>query len=62
MPKGDGTGPNGAGKMTGRGAGYCSGNKTPGYNNPNTAVTYGQGRGPAANGRRGQGRGFGPRP
>lgn len=34
MPRGDGTGPMGAGPMTGRGAGYCAGYSTPGYANP----------------------------
>ena len=31
MPRGDGTGPMGAGAMTGRGAGVCSGQRTLGY-------------------------------
>ncbi len=31
MPRGDGTGPWGAGPMTGRGAGFCAGNAVPGY-------------------------------
>jgi len=30
MPNGDRTGPEGRGSKTGRGAGYCSGNKQPG--------------------------------
>ena len=34
MPGGDGTGPAGAGPMTGRAAGYCAGNAVPGYMNP----------------------------
>jgi hypothetical protein len=34
MPRGDGTGPMGMGRMTGRGAGYCAGFATPGYANP----------------------------
>lgn len=33
MPRGDGTGPSGMGPITGRGAGYCSGNETPGFVN-----------------------------
>lgn len=33
MPRGDGTGPMGAGPMTGRGAGYCGGFSVPGYMN-----------------------------
>jgi hypothetical protein len=31
MPGGDGTGPMGAGSMTGRGQGYCTGTSTAGY-------------------------------
>ncbi|NLP29586.1 MAG: DUF5320 domain-containing protein [Clostridiales bacterium] len=34
MPRGDGTGPSGLGPLTGRGAGYCSGYKIPGFANP----------------------------
>lgn len=34
MPRGDGTGPMGAGPMTGRAAGLCSGYPTPGYMQP----------------------------
>ena len=34
MPRGDGTGPMGAGPMTGRRAGYCAGQVEPGYANP----------------------------
>ncbi|NLJ24593.1 MAG: DUF5320 domain-containing protein [Firmicutes bacterium] len=34
MPRGDGTGPVGMGRMTGRGAGYCAGFAVPGYANP----------------------------
>jgi hypothetical protein len=34
MPRGDGTGPEGKGKMTGRAAGYCSGSKSPGFQTP----------------------------
>lgn len=33
MPRGDRTGPNGMGPMTGRQAGYCAGFDTPGFNN-----------------------------
>ena len=33
MPRGDGTGPMGAGPMTGRGAGFCAGYGAPGYAN-----------------------------
>jgi len=34
MPRGDRTGPLGAGPMTGRGAGYCAGYSVPGFMNP----------------------------
>ena len=34
MPGGDRTGPLGRGSMTGRKAGFCSGNNRPGYANP----------------------------
>ena len=50
MPYGNGTGPNGMGPMTGRGAGFCAGYNNPGYMNP-----MGGGRGLA----RGFGRGLG---
>lgn len=52
MPRGDRTGPEGMGPMTGRGAGYCAGNAVPGFNNP------GVGRGGFIGGGRGRGRGF----
>ena len=51
MPRGDKTGPWGAGPMTGRAAGYCAGYPAPGYMNPRRR--YGRGFG------RGWGRGFG---
>ena len=47
MPRGDRTGPLGAGPMTGRAAGLCAGNVAPGHAN------FGGGRG------RGMGGGFG---
>ena len=34
MPRGDRTGPNGMGSMTGRAAGYCAGFDTPGFAAP----------------------------
>ncbi|PVX25499.1 MAG: hypothetical protein CW716_07835, partial [Candidatus Bathyarchaeum sp.] len=55
MPRGDKTGPCGAGPMTGRGAGYCAGYHVPGFMNPTGG--YGQGRGRRRG--RGWGRGFG---
>ncbi|MEN8098776.1 MAG: DUF5320 domain-containing protein, partial [Chloroflexota bacterium] len=41
MPRGDKTGPEGAGPMTGRGAGYCAGSDRPGY----AGGGFGRGRG-----------------
>jgi hypothetical protein len=60
MPRGDGTGPLGAGPMTGRAAGYCAGYDMPGYANPvpGRGMGFGRGRGFAGPGR-GGGRGFG---
>jgi len=51
MPRGDGTGPNGQGPMTGRGMGYCAGFEVPGFMNP-VGFRRGFGRG------MGFGRGF----
>jgi len=54
MPRGDRTGPEGIGSMTGRSAGYCAGYQVPGYANPVL------GRGWFGFGRyRGRGRGYG---
>ncbi|MGD8553858.1 MAG: DUF5320 domain-containing protein [Anaerolineales bacterium] len=50
MPRGDRTGPAGAGPMTGRGAGYCGGYPTPGFVQP---------FGGWGGGWRGRGRGWG---
>jgi hypothetical protein len=55
MPRGDRTGPWGAGPMTGRAAGYCAGYPVPGYMNPGRGYDRGFGRGWG----RGWGRGFG---
>ena len=44
MPRGDGTGPNGDGPMTGRGAGYCTGSNVPGSLNPLQRLGLGLGR------------------
>ncbi len=57
MPRGDRTGPNGAGPMTGRGAGYCAGYSVPGYVNPVGGYGRGWGRGRGRGGGRGFGRG-----
>ncbi len=56
MPRGDGTGPNGFGPMTGRAAGYCAGYSVPGF--ANQAYGYGGWGGRVG---RGGGRGFGRR-
>jgi hypothetical protein len=57
MPRGDGTGPNGMGPMTGRAAGYCAGYATPGFANPvggrGRGFGYGRGLGQGFRGGRG---------
>lgn len=53
MPAGDGTGPQGMGPMTGRGAGYCSGYNAPGY--ASAGFGWGLGRGAGRGGGRGRG-------
>ena len=58
MPRGDKTGPNGAGPMTGRAAGYCAGYSVPGYINPICGYGRGIGRGWGRGFGRGWGRGF----
>ena len=45
MPAGDGSGPEGMGPMTGRGAGLCAGSGMPGYANPMPGRGFGMGRG-----------------
>jgi len=52
MPRGDRTGPQGMGAMTGRGAGYCAGFNVPGYANRFPGGSAGMGFG----GRGGHGR------
>lgn len=52
MPGGDRTGPQGAGPMTGRTAGYCAGNATPGYATAGFGRGYGVGWGGGGRGRR----------
>jgi len=59
MPKGDKTGPAGAGPMTGRAAGYCVGYSVPGYLDPPRRYGRGFGRGWGRGYGRGWGRGFG---
>ena len=51
MPRGDRTGPNGLGPMTGRQMGFCAGYNMPGYMNSGFGRGFGM--------RRGIGRGFG---
>lgn len=57
MPRGDGTGPMGMGRMSGRGAGFCAGNDMPGYANPargrGFGMGFGRGRGFSGNSGRG---------
>lgn len=55
MPAGDGTGPAGMGRMSGRGMGYCNGYKSPGF------ASAGFGRGSFARGSVPFGRGRGNR-
>jgi hypothetical protein len=45
MPRGDRTGPEGTGPMTGRGAGYCAGYDVPGYMNSGPGRGFGRGLG-----------------
>ncbi len=53
MPGGNKTGPAGMGPMTGRAAGYCTGNQMPGFANPVAGRGYGfGGRGRGGMGRR----------
>lgn len=59
MPRGDKTGPCGAGPMTGRAAGYCAGYSVPGYINPRRGYSRGFRRGGGRGFGRGWGRGFG---
>jgi hypothetical protein len=59
MPRGDRTGPLGAGPMTGRAAGYCAGYSVPGFMNSTGGYGRGWGRGHGRGFGRGWGRGFG---
>ncbi len=45
MPRGDRTGPEGMGPMTGRRAGFCAGYDVPGYAYPGSRRGYGRSRG-----------------
>jgi len=62
MPRGDRSGPDGMGPMTGRGLGYCAGSDRPGFmadEPPRGGAGYGRGYGARGRGRMGYGRGFG---
>ena len=60
MPRGDRTGPQGMGPMTGRAAGYCAGYEVPGFANQMPGGGQGRGGGCGMAWRRGQGgRGYG---
>ncbi len=64
MPRGNGTGPSGFGPMTGRGAGYCTGNNAPGCMNGfvgrgGAGMRRGMGFGGGGRGFRGEGFGLG---
>jgi hypothetical protein len=57
MPRGDKTGPKGAGPKTGRALGYCVGNNQAGFEN--NAIGYGRGFGRGNRHGNGLGRGMG---
>jgi hypothetical protein len=57
MPRGDGTGPNSMGAMTGRAAGYCAGYNVPGFANAPGGRGMGRGGGSGMGRRRGWGGG-----
>jgi hypothetical protein len=59
MPRGDRTGPAGAGSKTGRAAGYCAGYSVPGYLNPLPGRGFGRLGGGRGRGFFGPGRGMG---
>ncbi|MBN1651615.1 MAG: DUF5320 domain-containing protein [Bacteroidales bacterium] len=59
MPRGDRTGPNGAGAMSGRRMGFCVGNKVPAYQNFDHTFYGGQGYGYRHGFNRGTYRGYG---
>ncbi|MGM0603337.1 MAG: DUF5320 domain-containing protein [Bacillota bacterium] len=60
MPRGDRTGPEGMGPMTGRAMGYCAGSESPGFVSGTPAYAgRGYGRGFGRGGGYGRGRGFG---
>ncbi len=58
MPRGDRTGPQGEGPMTGRRLGDCTGNDQPGFNFTPGGYGYGYGRGNRWGGGRGRGMGY----
>lgn len=62
MPRGDRTGPNGMGPMTGRATGFCAGNNQPGFTTSGGGMGRGFGRGVRGFFGRGMGRWFGTAP
>jgi hypothetical protein len=58
MPRGDRTGPMGAGPRTGRAMGYCSGYSAPGFMHPGAGYGYARGMGLGGGGGGGRGRGW----
>ncbi len=58
MPRGDQTGPQGQGPMTGRGLGHCSGSDQPGYSYGGPGRGYGPGYGRGIGWGGGRGGGF----
>lgn len=50
MPRGDRTGPMGAGPVTGRGAGFCAGYPAPGFANPGPGLGWRRGFGAGGRG------------
>lgn len=59
MPRGDGTGPQGTGPRTGRGAGTCSPNQGNAQDAGRRSPRQGRGLGQAGGGKAGRGRGQG---
>jgi hypothetical protein len=59
MPAGNRTGPWGLGPRTGRGLGYCSGYRAPGFVFPGAGLGFGRGLGMGSGFGRGMGRGRG---
>lgn len=58
MPGGNGSGPNGMGPLTGRGAGFCAGSDVPGFRGSGRGRGFGLGFGRGLGGGRGARRGL----